>query len=212
MTLITNIEHLHILQWCIRQCVVTCVDGRRRAFTSRMSTDVDAGWRAVTDVDVRPLADVNVRLDQSETGHGGRPRPLPHCVRWEPSCPQKGHVQTPIFGLCLLWPNGCRSQLLMIEHLLVYFKASDLSLQSATTMDDSENRLNCINCCALCIDENVDNAVVLNSNIAYTIRQKEETTFFWVQLFNTWLKLMNFVTYIKESISYNSMYLIFDMH
>jgi len=66
----------------------------------------------------------------------------------------------------------------MIEHLLVYFKAPDLSLQSATTMDDSENRLNCINCCALCIDENVDNAVVLNSNIAYTIRQKEETTFF----------------------------------
>jgi len=30
-------------------------------------------------------------MDQDETWHGGRPRPRPHCVRWEPSCPQKGH-------------------------------------------------------------------------------------------------------------------------
>ena len=30
--------------------------------------------------------------DQDETWHAGRPRPWPHCVRWEPSCPSpKGH-------------------------------------------------------------------------------------------------------------------------
>jgi len=30
----------------------------------------------------------------------------PHCVRWGPSSPcKKGH-SPPIFGLCLLWPNG----------------------------------------------------------------------------------------------------------
>ena len=30
---------------------------------------------------------------------------LPHCVRWGPSFPKKG-TQPPIFGSCLLWPNG----------------------------------------------------------------------------------------------------------
>ena len=65
--------------------------------------------------------------------------------------PLKG-AQPPIFILCLLWLNGCRSQPLLIEKLLVYFKAPE-SFQSATTTDGSENRLNCTNCCALCIDE-----------------------------------------------------------
>jgi len=37
-----------------------------------------------------------------------RPRPTRHCVRYGPSYPQKkGHTHShPIFGLCLLWPNG----------------------------------------------------------------------------------------------------------
>jgi len=30
-------------------------------------------------------------LDQHETCHAGRPRLWPHCVRWEPSSPPKGH-------------------------------------------------------------------------------------------------------------------------
>jgi len=30
-------------------------------------------------------------MDQGETWHGGRPWPRPHCVRWGPSSPQKGH-------------------------------------------------------------------------------------------------------------------------
>jgi len=41
-------------------------------------------------------------MDKDETWHGGRPRP--HCVRWGPSCPEK--ATAPIFGRCLLWPNG----------------------------------------------------------------------------------------------------------
>ena len=48
-------------------------------------------------------------MDQDATWYGGRPRPRPHCVRWEPSSPRKGHSSTavpPLFGPCLLWPNG----------------------------------------------------------------------------------------------------------
>jgi len=39
-----------------------------------------------------------------------RPRPRRHCVRWGPS-PLRG--TPPIFGPCLLWPNGRSSQLLL---------------------------------------------------------------------------------------------------
>jgi len=32
---------------------------------------------------------------------------LDDCVRWGPSSPaEKGHSPLPIFGPCLLWPNG----------------------------------------------------------------------------------------------------------
>ena len=37
-------------------------------------------------------------MDQDDTWHGGRPRPGPHCVRWEPSFPSpKGHSPPPTF-------------------------------------------------------------------------------------------------------------------
>jgi len=37
--------------------------------------------------------------DQDETWHAGRPRPWPHCVRWEPSSPPpKGHSHSPQFS------------------------------------------------------------------------------------------------------------------
>jgi len=36
--------------------------------------------------------------DQDETGHGGRPRPRPHCVRWGPSSPSPKGAQPPILG------------------------------------------------------------------------------------------------------------------
>jgi len=29
-------------------------------------------------------------MDQDATWFGGRPRPRPHCVRWGPSCPERG--------------------------------------------------------------------------------------------------------------------------
>ena len=45
---------------------------------------------------------------QDATWYGGRPWPRPHCARWGPSlAPQKrGHCCPPIFGQCLLWPDG----------------------------------------------------------------------------------------------------------
>jgi len=53
-------------------------------------------------------------MDQDATWYEGRPRPRPHCVTWGPSYPpsEKGH-RPPIFGPCLLWTNGCPSQLLL---------------------------------------------------------------------------------------------------
>jgi len=57
----------------------------------------------------RPISIVAKRLDASNaTWYGGRPQPRRLCVRWGPSSPKKGHsLPHPIFGSCLLWPNGC---------------------------------------------------------------------------------------------------------
>ena len=49
-------------------------------------------------------------MDQDETWHAGRPRPSPHCVRWEPSSPSPKGAEPPIFGPYLLRPNGCMDQ------------------------------------------------------------------------------------------------------
>ena len=37
-------------------------------------------------------------MDQDATWYGGRPWPWPHCVRWGPNSPKKGHSSSPIFG------------------------------------------------------------------------------------------------------------------
>jgi len=52
-------------------------------------------------------------MDQAVTWYGGRTRPRGHCIRWESSSPRKGAQQPPLFGTCLLWPNGRPSQLLL---------------------------------------------------------------------------------------------------
>ena len=53
-------------------------------------------------------------MDQDATWYGGRPRPHRHCVRFElSSAPTRGTPASPIFGSCLLWPNGRSSQLLL---------------------------------------------------------------------------------------------------
>ena len=49
-------------------------------------------------------------MGQYATWYESRPRPRPHCVRKK--LPPKG-AQPPIFGSCLLWPNGRPSQLLL---------------------------------------------------------------------------------------------------
>jgi len=43
-----------------------------------------------------------LRIDQDATCDGGRPRPRPHCVRWGPSSPRKGHSSPRRFGPCIL--------------------------------------------------------------------------------------------------------------
>jgi len=51
----------------------------------------------------------NSWMDQDITGYGGRSRPRRHCVRWGVGTqisPRKGTQQPPLFGPCLLWPNG----------------------------------------------------------------------------------------------------------
>jgi len=46
-------------------------------------------------------------MHQYATWHGGRPHPRRLCVRWGSSYPQnKGTLTHPIFGPCLLRPNG----------------------------------------------------------------------------------------------------------
>jgi len=43
--------------------------------------------------------------------YGRRPRPRPHCVKWEASPPKKTRGTTPNFRpICLLWPNGWMDQ------------------------------------------------------------------------------------------------------
>jgi len=58
-------------------------------------------------------------MDQDATWYEGRPRTR-HIVLYYVTqrCPQKGST-TPIFGPCLLWPNGRPSQLLLITCVTV---------------------------------------------------------------------------------------------
>ena len=48
-------------------------------------------------------------MDQDATWYGGRPWPRRHCGRLARSPPEK-RVTAPIFGQCLLRPNGCMHQ------------------------------------------------------------------------------------------------------
>jgi len=52
-------------------------------------------------------------MDQDTTWYWGRPRLRPHCVRWGPSPPKGAQQPVPLFGPCLLCPNGRPSQLLL---------------------------------------------------------------------------------------------------
>jgi len=56
----------------------------------------------------------NGYIDQDVTGYGGRPRPRPTlCWMGTDPPPKKKGGTAPIFGQCLLWPNGRPSQLLL---------------------------------------------------------------------------------------------------
>ena len=51
--------------------------------------------------------------DQDETWHAGRPRPWPHCVRWDPAPPPQRGRASPIFGPYVMakWLDGLRCHL-----------------------------------------------------------------------------------------------------
>ena len=50
-------------------------------------------------------------MDEDATWCGGRPRPRPHFVRWEPSSPiRKGHNSPSPFSAHVSWPNGWMDQ------------------------------------------------------------------------------------------------------
>jgi len=46
-------------------------------------------------------------------GYRGRPRPRRHYVTWGPSSPKERGTAPPLFGPCLMWPNGRPSQQLL---------------------------------------------------------------------------------------------------
>ena len=48
-------------------------------------------------------------MDRDATWQGGRAQPKRHCVRWGCSSPERG-TTPPLFGPCLLWPNGWMDQ------------------------------------------------------------------------------------------------------
>ena len=59
--------------------------------------------RCLSCLSVCPFCNIGVLwtnglMDQDETWHAGRRRPRPHCVRWEPSSPSKGHSPSPQFS------------------------------------------------------------------------------------------------------------------
>ena len=45
-------------------------------------------------------------MDQDVTWYEGGPQPRPQCIMWGPSSPPTQKRGAPIFGPCLLWPNG----------------------------------------------------------------------------------------------------------
>ena len=52
-------------------------------------------------------------MDQDATWYRARTRPRGYCVTWAPTSHRKGHSSLPLFGPCLLQPNGRPSQILM---------------------------------------------------------------------------------------------------
>jgi len=57
-----------------------------------------------------PCTVAKARMDQDATWYGGRPQLRRHCVIWGSRYPQRGTAPSPIFGPCLLWPNGWMDQ------------------------------------------------------------------------------------------------------
>ena len=76
---------------------------------------------------------------------GYRPRSRRHCVRWEPSSPTKRDTASPpIFGPCLLWPNGRPSQLLLNsciiwQHFLVLHSPNFWPMSAVTKRLDGQD-------------------------------------------------------------------------
>jgi len=106
---------LSVLSVCLF-CLVTLVYCGQTVGWVRMpfgiELDCDPAPQRGTAPNFRPISIVvNGWIDQNDTWYEGKPQPMPHCVRWGPSSsPAKKGPQPPIFGPCLLWPNGWMDQ------------------------------------------------------------------------------------------------------
>jgi len=95
---------------------------------------------------VCPVCDVGVLwpngwMDQDASWYRGKPRLRRHCVRWGSSSPKRGQNTPPIFGPCLLWPNGRPSQLLLSTVAISCTRCRvSRPLRSCLTITDTRRR------------------------------------------------------------------------
>jgi len=91
----------------------TWYEGRPRPSETVLDGDPAPLQSGQRPANFRPMSIVPKRPDGSRCHLVGRSRHRRHCVTWGPSSPLLKGAQPPIFGLCLLWPNGRPSQLLL---------------------------------------------------------------------------------------------------
>ena len=60
-------------------------------------------------------------MDQNAIWYEGMTRPRPHCVTRGTCSPKRGAA--PLFGSCLLWPNGRPAQLLLSTCYILYLNS-----------------------------------------------------------------------------------------
>jgi len=81
-----------------------------------METQLPSPKRGIAPIFGPCLLWPNGWMDQDATWYRDGPRPRRHCARWGPNSPahqppsKKGIAANPIFGPCLLWPNGWMDQ------------------------------------------------------------------------------------------------------
>jgi len=113
---------------------------------------------------VRPVCDVGVLwpngwTDQDETWHAGRPRPGHIVLDRDPSPPPPKRHSPPIFGPCLLWPNGRPSEVLRtcIKRVSTWSTHWMWNVNLSTALWD--NCFNCLPCDCIATTELINIAL-----------------------------------------------------